>query len=72
MHISPSLLLLLLVIFVFSPSIQEWVTQGGTAWYRPYQLWLITIVFVWWSIRRYERRQNAINEKEKSSRQIQW
>ncbi|MDG1773919.1 MAG: hypothetical protein P8H32_10870 [Oceanicoccus sp.] len=70
MHISPSLLLLLLVIFVFSPSIQEWVTQGGTAWYRPYQLWLITIVFVWWSIRRYERRQNAINEKEKSSNEL--
>ncbi|ARN73495.1 hypothetical protein [Oceanicoccus sagamiensis] len=70
MHISPSLLLLLLVIFVFSPSIQEWVTQGGTAWYRPYQLWLITIIFVWWSIRRYERRQNAISEKEKSSNEL--
>ena len=70
MHISPSLLLLLLVIFVFSPSIQEWVTQGGTAWYRPYQLWLITIVFVWWSIRRYERRQIAINEKEKPSNEL--
>ena len=70
MHISPSLLLLLLVIFVFAPSIQEWVTQGGTAWYRPYQLWFITIVFVWWSIRRYERRQNAINEKEQSSNEL--
>ena len=70
MHISPSLLLLLLVIFVFSPSIQEWETQGGTAWYRPYQLWLISNVFVWWSIRRYERRQNAINEKEKSSNEL--
>ena len=70
MNISPSLLLLLLVLFVFSPSIQEWVTQGGTAWYRPYQLWLAAIVFVWWSIRRYERRQNAINDKEKSSNEF--
>ena len=70
MHISPTLLLLMLVIFVFSPSIQEWVTQGGTAWYRPYQLWLIAIVFVWWSVRRYERRQNAINEKEQPSNDL--
>lgn len=70
MHISPGLLLLLLVIFVFSPSIQEWVTQGGTAWYRPYQLWLMTIVIVWWSVRRHERRQDAINEKEKSSNEL--
>ena len=70
MHISPPLLLLMLVIFVFSPSIQEWVTQGGTAWYRPYQLWLATIVFVWWSLRRYERRQNSINKKENRSDEL--
>lgn len=59
MNISPTLLLLLLVIFIFAPSIQEWVTQGGSAWYRPYQLWLATIVFTWWSIHRSERRQSS-------------
>mgnify|MGYP000513006380 CR=1 FL=1 len=61
MRISPTLLLLMLVIFVFTPSIQEWVTQGGTAWYRPYLLWLATIVFVWWSVKRNEYRQNLAN-----------
>lgn len=69
MHISPTLLLLMLVIFIFMPSIQEWVTQGGTAWYRPYQLWLATIVFVWWSIRRHERRQTTDNNPADSSQQ---
>ncbi|WP_339339945.1 hypothetical protein [uncultured Oceanicoccus sp.] len=70
MHIRPSLLLLLLVIFVFAPSIQEWVAQGGSVWYRPYLLWLVTIVIVWWTIHRYERRQNALNKKEKSSNEF--
>lgn len=65
MHISPTLLLLMLVIFVFTPSIQEWVTQGGTSWYRPYQLWLLTIIFIWWSIHRNEKRQAANADKEK-------
>ena len=65
MHISPTLLLLMLVMFVFAPSIQEWVTQGGTAWYRPYQLWMSAIIFVWWSVRRSENRHNANNPKDK-------
>ncbi len=66
MNISPSLLLLLLVLFVFSPSIQEWVTQGGTTWYRPYQLWLGTILFVWWSVRRSERKHADDNNEQNS------
>lgn len=57
MNISPSLLLLMLVIFVFAPSIQEWITQGGTAWYRPYQVWLVVIIFIYWSQRRFEARK---------------
>jgi hypothetical protein len=46
MQISPPLALLLLLIFVFTPSIQEWITQGDTNWYRPYQVWLGVIVAV--------------------------
>lgn len=62
MQINPSLLLFMLVIYVFTPSIQEWATQGGTAWYRPYELWLILIVFIFWGQRR---KQNK--EKKKKS-----
>ena len=64
MQISPTLLLLMLVIFVFTPSIQEWVTQGGTNWYRPYQLWLGTIVFIWWSVRKIQKRQALHSDKD--------
>ena len=66
MNISPALLLLMLVIFVFSPSIQEWVTQGGTAWYRPYQAWLVVIVFIYWTQRRYNERK----QEEKDSNEL--
>ncbi len=70
MYISPTLLLLMLVIFVFTPSIQEWVTHGGTSWYRPYQLWLAVIAFVWWGVRRNEKRQAANTEKEKRTNEL--
>lgn len=67
MHISPTLLLLVLVIIVFSPSIQEWVTQGGSQWYRPYVLWLLTIIFVWWSVARHQKKQtNNSNRGEQA------
>ncbi len=65
MNINPTLLLLMLVTFVFTPSIQEWVTQGGTAWYRPYILWLGAIILVWWSIHSSEHRQRVLTEQEK-------
>lgn len=70
MYISPSLLLLMLVIFVFAPSIQEWMTQGGTAWYRPYILWLATIVFVGWGIRRYQRTTDTKHSEEQHSNEL--
>ena len=52
----------MLVIFVFAPSIQEWVTQGGTAWYRPYQLWLLGIIFIYWAQRRHKNRGQGSKE----------
>lgn len=66
MQINPSLLLLMLVILVFSPSIQEWATHGGTAWYRPYELWLVVIAFIFWNQRHKQNKEKAEN-KEKSS-----
>lgn len=52
MYINPTLLLLLALIFVFAPTIQEWVLSAGSAWYRPYLIWLGLILFTWWSQRR--------------------
>lgn len=51
MRINPTLLLLLILIFIFSPSIHEWMTQAGTAWYRPYIIWAATVAFIYWAQR---------------------
>lgn len=51
MYINPTLLLLLALIFVFAPTIQDWVLSGGAAWYRPYLIWLLLIVFTAWTQR---------------------
>lgn len=51
MYINPTLLLLLALMFVFAPTIQEWVLSGGTAWYRPYLIWILMICFIFWSQR---------------------
>jgi len=34
-------------MIVFFPSIQEWITQGGASWYRPFQVWLAVIIIIY-------------------------
>jgi len=51
MYINPTLLLLLALTFVFSPTLQDWVLSGGSAWYRPYLVWIGLIAFIYWSQR---------------------
>ena len=58
MYINPTLSLLLALIFVFTPAIQEWVISGGSSWYRPYLVWLGLIVFIALSSR--ERRRDEL------------
>ncbi|MFT5692634.1 MAG: hypothetical protein ACI92E_001970 [Oceanicoccus sp.] len=58
MQIRPSLLLFMLVVYVFAPSIYEWATHGGAVWYRPYELWLLSILVVYWG----QRRKNVKHE----------
>ncbi len=52
MYINRTLLLLLAIAVVFIPTAQEWVISGGTAWYRPYLVWLVIIVLAWWNQRK--------------------
>ena len=49
MYLNRALLLLVAFAIVFIPSIQEWVTSGGSAWYRPWLIWALVIVAVWWN-----------------------
>ncbi len=51
MYINRTLLLLLAIAVVFVPTALEWVTSGGTAWYRPYLIWLVIIAMAWWNQR---------------------
>ena len=44
MYINRVLLLAFGVLLVFMPSITDWLTSSDTAWYRPYQMWLLIII----------------------------
>lgn len=63
MRISPALLLILLLVVIFAPTLQDWATQGGTQWYRPYILWLVMIGFVAWTVRQSQQRQDRLNRE---------
>jgi hypothetical protein len=51
MYINRALLLVVGVVLIFFPAFEEWVFNVETAWYRPYQLWLLVIVSAWWNQR---------------------
>ncbi|HSX84995.1 MAG: hypothetical protein K0Q67_939 [Cellvibrio sp.] len=36
-------ILLLLVAYIFSPSLFNWIINPAGAWYRPYIVWVIVI-----------------------------
>lgn len=63
MRISPALLLILLLVVIFAPSLQDWATQGGTQWYRPYVLWLVMVVFVAWTVWQSQKRQDRASQE---------
>lgn len=37
-------ILLLVVAYIFSPSLFDWIINTDGAWYRPYIVWVIVIV----------------------------
>ena len=49
MYINRVTLLVIGLIVVFLPSIDDWVFHSPTAWYRPYQFWLAIIAVAWWN-----------------------
>ncbi len=46
MLIQSSLILLFAVFFLFTPSLEQWLLNGGIAWYRPHLIWLGVVIFV--------------------------
>ncbi|GAB5451439.1 MAG: hypothetical protein Hals2KO_17670 [Halioglobus sp.] len=55
MYIDRALLLVAAVMLVFMPSIADWLTSSDTAWYRPYQLWLLIVAAAYWNQRSRPR-----------------
>lgn len=48
MYIDRLVLLFIAGAFLLSPAIIEWWSEGGTAWYRPYLIWLALIGLSFW------------------------
>ena len=48
MYINRPTLLLLSLIFVFSPSIFDWMLAEDGAWYRPYYFWIGIVATAYW------------------------
>lgn len=52
MYIHRALLLVLLMLYVFTPSLQAWILAADAAWYRPWSIWALIIALVFWATRR--------------------
>jgi hypothetical protein len=48
MYIDRLVLLFIAGAYLLSPAIIEWWSDGGTAWYRPYLIWLGLIMLSFW------------------------
>ncbi len=48
MYINRPILLLLLISFIFSPAIFDWMLAADGAWYRPYFFWFALVVIAYW------------------------
>ena len=51
MYINRALLLAVGVFLVFLPAVEQWIFHSATAWYRPYEFWMLVIVAAYWNQR---------------------
>lgn len=51
MYINRALLLVVGVVLILFPAVEDWAFHAEEAWYRPYQLWLLFIIAAWWNQR---------------------
>ncbi len=51
MYINRLLLLVVGGFLIFFPAIESWLINSETAWYRPYQFWLLVVIAAWWNQR---------------------
>ena len=51
MYISRTLMLGLVLALIAFPVLTDWLTSDFSAWYRPYIVWILLILFTWWGNR---------------------
>ena len=51
MYINRTLLLVICIVILFFPGIEDWLLGSQTAWYRPYLPWLLIILAAYWNQR---------------------
>lgn len=51
MYINRLLLLVIGAFLVFFPTIEIWIINSETAWYRPYLFWLLVVAAAYWNQR---------------------
>ena len=49
------LLFLLLVLYVFSPTLFNWVVNPDGSWYRPYIIWMLVVAIAYIAQNRRKR-----------------
>jgi hypothetical protein len=54
MYINRLVLLFIVGAYLLSPAIIEWWSEGGTAWCRPYLIWLAIIGLSFWVGRSHD------------------
>lgn len=54
MYIYRLVFLLVLAIFIFSPTLMDWWIAPGSGWYRPFVVWLVLIGLGIWLQKRRE------------------
>ncbi len=59
------LLLLLLIIYIFSPTLFGWILTPTAIWYKPYLLWLLMIVSIHLVQRLTNYRSSKIRKEQK-------
>lgn len=51
MYINRAILLVIGILLIFFPALEEWILDAEAAWYRPFQLWLVVILAAYWNQR---------------------
>lgn len=51
MYVNRALMMLFGLALIFLPSIEQWLWENETLWYRPYLLWLALVIAGWWNQR---------------------